>query len=87
VNIGHESRRDFFLGRNFRNLGGNRKFRYPTRNWSTGQKISANLNLNSDLVSNKEVCVTYQIEVCGVVIIMRTVMIWPMVLCSISPEE
>jgi hypothetical protein len=46
--------RDFFLGRDFRNFGGNRKFCYPPRNCSTGQKNSTILNLNSDLESNKE---------------------------------
>jgi hypothetical protein len=46
--------RDFFLGRDFQNLGENRKFRYPPRNCSTGQKNSTNLNLNSNTVSNKE---------------------------------
>jgi hypothetical protein len=30
--------RDFFLDRNFRNLGGNRYFRYPTRKCDTGLK-------------------------------------------------
>jgi hypothetical protein len=44
----------FFLGRDFRNLGGTRKFRYPPKNCSTGQKNSVNLNLNSDPESNIE---------------------------------
>jgi hypothetical protein len=46
--------KDFFLGRDFRNLGGNRKFLYPTRNCSTGQKLSADLNLNFNPETNKE---------------------------------
>jgi hypothetical protein len=41
IRIGYcDKSRDFFLGRNIRNLAGNRKFRYPTRKSDTGQNNS-----------------------------------------------
>jgi hypothetical protein len=76
--------RDFFLGRDFRNLGGNRIFHYPPRNCSTGQKNSANLNLKSDPGKIKNVFFYDRIGLCVLVVRTRTGIVQRMVVCSTS---